>query len=461
MATKKKDEQTFSYIESDATQKAKTQMNTDVDALRNYGTFTPEQWGGSTQANQWWDKSLNMEKPVWDGAQYDQSVIDAANAIRNREKFSYDLNGDALYQQYKDKYIQQGKMAMMDTMGQAAALTGGYGNSYAATVGNQAYQAQLQNLNDIVPELYQLAYDRYQQEGQDLKDAYSLTKDWRDTKYGEWRDSMGDYYDESNMYWNRGTDIYNREYGEFTDRQNLNYKEWQSRYDKIADLAGLSTDAYNNERTFDYGSQQDVYNSNVDSQERAKSDVYAAIQSGVMPSDAMLQAAGLYESKPQLQAMANTYTKQINATVASKTKDIDYTGYDPIDDDKPVGIDETVPSEVPQNIVSKAGSFSTNDDLANYLDGLEASGVITAEQSDTLYAQNMTPDKVALSKRTWTLESNGGVNWLGGIDNNATVKDQYGKTYRLDKLVDALVAEGMTKDAAKTYVKNLQKQLGA
>ena len=273
-------------------------------------------------------------------------MIDAANAIRNREKFSYDLNGDALYQQYKDKYIQQGKLAMMDTMGQAAALTGGYGSSYAATVGNQAYQAQLQNLNDIVPELYQLAYDRYQQEGQDLKDAYSLVKDWRDTKYGEWRDSMGDYYDESNMYWNRGTDIYNREYGEFTDRQNLNYKEWQSGYDKIADLAGLSTDAYNNERTFDYGSQQDVYNSKVDSQERAKSDVYAAIQSGVMPSDSMLQAAGLYDSKTQLQAMAKSYEKQVDATVASKTKSTDDTGsYDPIDDDKPVGEPVVTPSE--------------------------------------------------------------------------------------------------------------------
>ena len=38
--------------------------------------------------------------------------------ILNREHFSYDLNGDALYQQYKDRYIQQGRQAMMDTMGQ-------------------------------------------------------------------------------------------------------------------------------------------------------------------------------------------------------------------------------------------------------------------------------------------------------------------------------------------------------
>ena len=65
---------------------------------------------------------------------------DTINKILNREKFSYDLNGDALYQQYKDQYTTQGQMAMMDTMGQAAALTGGYGNSYAQSVGQQAYQ---------------------------------------------------------------------------------------------------------------------------------------------------------------------------------------------------------------------------------------------------------------------------------------------------------------------------------
>ena len=48
-----------------------------------------------------------------------------------------------------------------------------------------------------------------------------------------------------------------------------------------------------------------------------------------------------------------------------------------------------------------------------------------------------------------------------GVDNNAVVKDNYGNTYRLDKLQDALVAEGMLKSEAKAYVKNLQKQLGA
>lgn len=134
--------------------------------------------------------ALEASKPAdWSGGTYGQSLKDTLNKINNREKFTYDLNADMLYNQYKDQYINAGKLAMADTMGQAAALTGGYGNSYAATVGNQAYQSYLQQLNNKVPELYQLAYNRYNQEGQDLKDKYSLYGDMYNREYAENQDA--------------------------------------------------------------------------------------------------------------------------------------------------------------------------------------------------------------------------------------------------------------------------------
>ena len=99
---------------------------------------------------------------------YQQLSKDALDKWQNREKYSYDLNADELYNQYKNNFIQQGKLAMKDTMGQAASLTGGYGNTYAQTVGQQTYQGYLQKLNEIVPQLYEADYARYQQEGDDL-----------------------------------------------------------------------------------------------------------------------------------------------------------------------------------------------------------------------------------------------------------------------------------------------------
>ncbi len=143
---------------------------------------------------------------------------DVMNRILNREKFSYDVNGDALYQQYKDKYIQQGKMAMADTMGQAAAMTGGYGNSYAASVGNQAYQASLQNLNDIIPQLYQMAYDRYNQEGQDLYNQYGMLSDDRSTEYGMWTDEGNRLGADRSYYGDVYNNAYNRDYGQWVDK---------------------------------------------------------------------------------------------------------------------------------------------------------------------------------------------------------------------------------------------------
>ena len=97
-----------------------------------------------------------------------------ANQYMNRDPFSYDLASDGLYQQYADQYTRLGDQAMQDTLGQAAALTGGYNSSYSQGAGQQAYQVYLDQLNNIVPELYGQALNRYNQEGQDLMSAASL-----------------------------------------------------------------------------------------------------------------------------------------------------------------------------------------------------------------------------------------------------------------------------------------------
>lgn len=153
----------------------------------------------------------------WSGGTYGKGMDEALQKVLNRDKFQYDINGDALYQQYKDRYIQQGKQAMMDTVGQAAALTGGYGNSYAQKAGQQAYQGYLQGLNDKVPELYQMALERYNQEGADLLNKYGLMSDQYAKEYSRYRDSVGD---------------------------------WQNKRDYLATL-------YNNERSFDYTGYRD------------------------------------------------------------------------------------------------------------------------------------------------------------------------------------------------------------
>lgn len=154
---------------------------------------------------------------AWNGGTYGASLQQAINKILNREQFSYDLNADALYQQYKDKYLTLGNMAMQDTMGQASGMTGGYGNSYASTAGNQAYQGYLQNLNDVVPELYSLAYSKYEQEGQNLLNNYNALNNAYQTEYGQYRDKVNDWYNEYDRLANAYYNAYNQDYGLYSD----------------------------------------------------------------------------------------------------------------------------------------------------------------------------------------------------------------------------------------------------
>ena len=135
----------------------------------------------------------DSSKPAAYSSQYTTQLKNLQDQISNRKPFSYDVNGDALYQQYKQQYTQQGKQAMKDTIGQAAGLTGGYGNSYGQAVGQQQYNAYLQNLNDVIPELYNQALSKYQTEGEDLYNQYSLYNTAENQDYSRWADQLNQW----------------------------------------------------------------------------------------------------------------------------------------------------------------------------------------------------------------------------------------------------------------------------
>lgn len=200
---------------------------------------------------------------------------DTLDKILNREKFSYDFNGDAFYQQYKDKFTQQARAASDDAIARASALTGGYGNSYAATVGAQAYNAEMQKLNDVIPELYQMAYDRYAREGQDLKDAYSMLSAREQDAYGRYRDERADYLTDRDYFTNRldaeKADDYNKflndrnfGYNQYVDDRNFGYNQYVDdrnyNYGKYVDDRNFGYNQYVDDRNFGYGQYVDDRN---------------------------------------------------------------------------------------------------------------------------------------------------------------------------------------------------------
>ena len=327
----------------------------------------------------------------------------------NRGKFSYDLNADALYQQYKDNYITQGKMAMMDTMGQAAAMTGGYGNSYAATVGNQVYQAKMSELNNIVPELYQMALERYNSEGEELRDKYNLLANEEQTEYGRYIDNKDalradrDYY--STDYYN----IYNRD-----------FNTWDS--DRTYD-----TNQFWNEHNAGYTAEQDAIANDLTERQVAVSE----------DSQKLSREQWDYQ-KSNPTTTTTTTTTQKGGTTEGATEEA---------------------KAIPQEVIAQMKKYAVDPENASeYINEQVMMGNISEDQATELYEKYVGSGTVNVSN--WTVVDDGGKNWGKGIDKNAKVSFG-GNTYN-GKQLKTYAKEnlGMTDGEAENWVISVQKRLG-
>ena len=219
-------------------------------------TFKPYEESDAVKQYRQQLQEIQLQKPGEYQSQYTQQLKKAQDAALNREKFQYNLSSDPLYQQYKQQYQRQGKLAMKDTVGQAAAMNGGYGSSYGQMAGQQAYNGYLQQLNDRVPELYQLALSKYQQEGQEAMDRLNMLGQLESKDYSRYQDALAN---------------------------------WQTE-------RGYATDRYDNERNTDYNmwstNDQREYSRYQDQQQLAQAQVEYLLSIGVQPDAALLDLAG-------------------------------------------------------------------------------------------------------------------------------------------------------------------------
>lgn len=178
---------------------------------------------------------------------YSRQLQDLYEKIMGRERFQYDAANDPVYQQYRQMYVQQGRQAMMDTMGQAAGLTGGYGSTYSQAAGQQQYDAYLQKLNEVVPELYAQARQAYNDEGDRMLQQYQLTGDLRDDEYSRYQDRLSNWWkdlsyqaDRADTEYSRGAENWwNAESAGRQDRE-FAYQQKKDAYSNLVSLIGAT-----------------------------------------------------------------------------------------------------------------------------------------------------------------------------------------------------------------------------
>lgn len=225
----------------------------------------------------------------------DPRIDELLNQILNREDFSYNALNDPLYQQYKQAYQREGDRAMKETLAEAAANAGGM-NSYAITAAQQANSYYNSQLNDKIPELYQLAYDMYLNDKESQVQNLGILQNMDESQYNRYRDTMYDWYNDKNFA-----------YGMYQDA--VNQGQWKTELANNNMLNNLNF-AYNNywdNKKWDASEEEKEYNRgqaeaeleyNRKEQDRALAETRAneLIGRGEMPDDDMITQAGLDKS---------------------------------------------------------------------------------------------------------------------------------------------------------------------
>lgn len=155
------------------------------------------------------------------GGSYDAEISRLYDRIVNRESFRYDAGSDPLYGAYRDRYVREGKLAMRDSMGQSAALTGGYGSSYSQAVGQQQYGEYLEKLGNVMPKLYSAAYSRYKSEGDRLGEQYAMAVSRDSAEYARYRDRLGDAREQQELQYEMEQRSYDRQQKSFQTLMSL------------------------------------------------------------------------------------------------------------------------------------------------------------------------------------------------------------------------------------------------
>ena len=235
---------------------------------------------------------------------YDDTVQDLLNQIVNRKDFSYDPESDQLYSQYRKQYAREGQRATQDALGAAAAASGGIPSSYAVNAASQAGDYYASQMTDKIPELYQLAYNKY------MNDYNMKLSDLGAVQGAE----QNDY------------DKYLNELQQYNTNRSFDYQAWMDEYNRLSNdlqtASGLEQldytkylndlNQYNTDRSFNYSQLLDEVNSQTARRSEALNKALTAAELG---DNSFLNDMGIntdnnptdYERRYQLAQLAAQY----------------------------------------------------------------------------------------------------------------------------------------------------------
>lgn len=221
--------------------------------------------------------------------QKQQELLDAA---LNREPFSWSKETDPQYSSYKKTYLREGERATANALAQASAASGGRASSYAVNAASQAGDYYATKLSDVIPTLYQQAYDRYLKDYQMKLSDLEAVNNQEQLDYAKYLDQLGQFNTDRNF-------DYNNFLGEYSRLQ-----------DYLGNLQGQDDTEYN--RYLDVLNQ--IKEKQQQDQELSRSQIDAMLQAGASPSAGLIGRSG-YDNE-YVKALENYYRQQAAQSAA-------------------------------------------------------------------------------------------------------------------------------------------------
>ena len=230
------------------------------------------------------------EAPTYENT-FAQQQKDLLDRILNREDFSWSRETDPQWSSYKKSYLREGDRATANALAKASAASGGRPSSYAVNAATQAGDYYATKLNDVIPTLYQQAYERYLDEyNMKLKDLNAVNQQ-EQLDYAKYLDRLGQFN---------------------TDR-GFAYQNYADDYDRLrsqlADVQGQDQIDY--ARYLDEASRQQT------AQDSIRSQVDAILAAGGSPSANLVSESGY--SSEYVKALEDAYRKQEAEKAAKKS----------------------------------------------------------------------------------------------------------------------------------------------
>lgn len=230
------------------------------------------------------------EAPTYEST-FAQQQKDLLDRILNREDFSWSKETDPQWSSYKKSYLREGDRATANALAQASAASGGRPSSHAVNAATQAGDYYATKLNDVIPTLYQQAYERYLDEyNMKLKDLNTVNQQ-EQLDYAKYLDRLGQFN---------------------TDR-GFAYQNYADDYDRLrsqlADVQGQDQ--------IDYARYLDEVSRQQTAQDSIRSQVDAILAAGGSPSANLVSESGY--SSEYVKALEDAYRKQEAEKAAKKS----------------------------------------------------------------------------------------------------------------------------------------------